>query len=101
ALGGPDGLGTGLLVAANTFEDLTTDAILLDGATATLGLEGEPPNTFEGGSGVPLRWQRCGETLPPDITLGGDLDASCRSSVTPVGPPLEWNAILHESAVAL
>ena len=91
------GGGQGLLLEGNRFEDLGADAILLDTAAATLGLDGDGAGqSFEGLAGEPLFVQRCDGPSTAEVLDGSGADPGCQDGARPLGPLLEFRLQVGE-----
>jgi len=85
--------GTGLLLAGNSFDGMGLDAILLDGAGATLA-----DNTFGDVAGEPLFVQRCGETtLPVNVDGQPDVDPTCRTEARLTESLLLYSTFINDA----
>ena len=90
---GDSGYFNGLLLQGNSFDDLPSDAILLDSSSVTLDVSPETsdPNSFGTLGGVPLLWQPCGDEAAPEI-LDDSLPApACEPVPRTLGPTLEYH----------
>lgn len=98
--GGPQGLGSGLLLEGNSFHDMQGDAVVLDGAGATFGTDPSTglPNRFSDLVGEALINQRCAGPSDVDVLDGSGVDASCQSP-QPMGSLLEFRLWLGETGV--
>ncbi|HCP47174.1 MAG TPA: hypothetical protein DIU15_14115 [Deltaproteobacteria bacterium] len=92
---------TGLFVQGVTFEELFSDAILLDGSSATLapGPTTGAPNSFSNLDGVALHWQRCGDSEAPQVLDGSTETPSCSPNEQLLGPLLEYTVRTNETSV--
>ena len=96
---GDSGSFTGLLLQGDTFDDLPSDALLLDSSSITLDLSPENggPNTFGVLGGVPLVWQRCDDVEAPEIEDGSLTSPVCEPVPRTLGPALEYRVWLAET----
>ncbi|MCO4771470.1 MAG: hypothetical protein KDA24_15665 [Deltaproteobacteria bacterium] len=78
--------GPGLFVFDVTFRQLPNDAILLDGATATIS-----GSSFDGVGQLEVYTQNCGAVLPPDVAEEVQSN-DCAGPPRVLGPPLSWPA---------
>ncbi len=97
--GGPDGLGSGLLLEGDRFSSLAADAILLDGSSGTLARDpqGGAANTFSELDGEPLFAQRCGDLPPAEVQDDAPVDPTCRLGARPLGPLLTYEVQVAEA----
>ena len=89
----------GLLLQGNGFDDLPSDAVLLDSSSVTLGVSSETgaPNTFGTLGGVPLLWQRCEGVAPPEVLDGSTPAPACEPVARTLGQALEYDLWVAET----
>ncbi len=91
----------GLLVAGSTFDQLASDAILLDASSVTLDVEPDSgaANSFDDLVGEAVHWQRCTGVEAPEVLDGSVVAPECSEEARVLGPLLEYSLWLWETGV--